>query len=175
MRNFKEDIALVKAFAFDVDGVFTDGSLSVGLDTDFIRTYYARDGFAVVTAIKRGYKVAIITGGRGESISRRFGLMGVEDIYLGCNEKLPAIADFMQKHNLSPEEVMYVGDDIPDVAPMKVVGMPVCPKDAAVEVKAISRYVSGFPGGRGCVRDVVEQVLRARDDWFDGTADVPSV
>ena len=106
MGNFKEDIALVRAFAFDVDGVFTDGSLSVGLDTDFIRTYYARDGFAVVTAIKRGYKVAIITGGRGESITRRFGLMGVEDIYLGCNEKLGAINDFMQKHTLSPEEVM---------------------------------------------------------------------
>lgn len=175
MGNFKEDIALVRAFAFDVDGVFTDGSLSVGFDTDFIRTYYARDGFAVVSAIKRGYKVAIITGGRGESITRRFGLMGVEDIYLGCNEKLAAITDFMQKHNLSPEEVMYVGDDIPDVAPMKVVGMPVCPNDAAVEVKATSRYVSGFPGGRGCVRDVVEQVLRARDDWFDSNTDIPSI
>ena len=175
MGNFKEDIAKIRAFAFDVDGVFTDGSLSVGLDTDFIRTYYARDGFAVVTAIKRGYPVAIITGGRGESISRRFGLMGVKDIYLGCNEKLGAITDFMQKYNLMPEEVMYVGDDIPDVAPMKVVGMAVCPNDAAVEVKAVSRYVSGFPGGRGCVRDVVEQVLRARDDWFDGETDIPSI
>ena len=166
MGNFKEDIARVKAFVFDVDGVFTDGSIIVTPQGDFIRAYNAKDGFAVSYALKKGYKFCIITGGRGECLRVRFNMLGIKDLYLDCFEKLNALKEYMAKEGLSPEEVMYMGDDIPDIEPMIHVGMPVCPHDASSEVVAISRYVSQFPGGHGCIRDVVEQVLRARGDWY---------
>lgn len=178
MGNFKEDIAKVKAFVFDVDGVFTNGSLTVTTSGDFARTYYARDGFAVVTALKKGYIVGIISGGKGESIEKRFRVMGIDpqNMYLGSHEKVAALNSFMDRNNLTVSDIMYVGDDIPDIAPMKLVAMPVCPQDADAEVVKVARYVSRFPGGRGCIRDVVEQVLRVHDNWHDaGEKNTPSV
>ncbi len=165
MGNFKEDIARVRAFVFDVDGVFTDGGIIVNPQGDFVRLYNSKDGFAVAHALRKGYKFCIITGGRGECLSIRFKMLGITDIHLNCTEKLAALRGYLEREALEADEVMYMGDDIPDIEPMIHVGMPVCPQDAASEVVGISRYVSQFPGGRGCVRDVIEQVLRSRGDW----------
>ena len=165
MGNFKEDIARVRAFVFDVDGVFTDGGITVTPDGEFIRQYYAKDGYAVAYALKMGYLVCIITGGRGRGLEKRFEMLGVTRLYANCRDKIDALKEFMADYALERDEVLFMGDDIPDVEAMVHAGMPVCPADAATEVVEASRYVSRFEGGRGCVRDVVEQVLRARGDW----------
>ncbi len=166
MGNFKEDIARVRAFVFDVDGVFTDGGIIVTPEGDFIRKYNSKDGFALSYAIKRGYKTAVITGGRGNCLETRFRMLGIDKLYTNCLDKLDKLKQFMTEYELQPDEVLFMGDDIPDVEPMLHVGMPVCPADAAIEVIEAARYVSPFKGGEGCIRDVVEQTLRARNDWF---------
>lgn len=166
MGNFKEDIAKVRAFVFDVDGVFTDSSITVTADSQCIRTYHAKDGFALKLMAEKGYPVCVITAGAGESIVHRFRMFGIGEVCTDCYDKLPRLRAFMEKYGLHSDEVLYMGDDIPDIPAMRAVGMPVCPADASSDVKREARYVSGYSGGRGCVRDVVEQVLRARGDWF---------
>ncbi|MFI3265623.1 MAG: HAD hydrolase family protein [Rikenellaceae bacterium] len=167
MGNFKEDIAKIKAFVFDVDGVLTDGGITVTADGDFIRRFCARDGFAISYALKQGYTVAIITGGRGHCLKLRLEVLGIknEHIYMNCYEKLDAMKDLLGKLSLGRDEVIYMGDDIPDVEPMMYLDMSACPSDAAVEVISAARYVSQCKGGEGCGRDIIEQVLRARGDW----------
>ena len=165
MGNFKEDIARVKAFVFDVDGVFTDGSITPTADGDFLRTYYAQDGYAVAYAIQQGYRVCVISGGRGELLKRRFEMLKVEDTYFNCADKEQALAEFLAKYDLDAADVIYMGDDIPDLGVMRKVGIPVCPADACSEVVEASRYVSEFKGGRGAVRDIIEQVLRSQEKW----------
>ena len=165
MGNFKEDIARVEAFVFDVDGVMTDGGIIPTPDGDFIRRYDAKDGYAVAYAIREGYKVCVISGGRGEMLRRRLEMLGVTRFYLNCMDKTSAINEFISDYNLNSENLIYMGDDIPDLECMRIVGIPVCPADAAMEVVEASRYVSEFNGGHGAVRDIVEQVLRAQDKW----------
>jgi 3-deoxy-D-manno-octulosonate 8-phosphate phosphatase (KDO 8-P phosphatase) len=165
MGNFKEDIARVKAFVFDVDGVFTDGSITPTADGDFIRTYYAQDGYAVAYAVQQGYRICIISGGRGALLARRFEMLHVEDTYFNCADKEQALAEFLAKYDLDAADVIYMGDDIPDLGVMRKVGIPVCPADACSEVVEASRYVSEFKGGRGAVRDIIEQVLRSQEKW----------
>ncbi len=165
MGNFKEDVARVEAIVFDVDGVMTDGGIIPTPDGDFIRRYYAKDGYAVAYAIREGYKVCVISGGRGEMLRRRLEMLGVERMYLNCMDKIKAIKEFMADNELAPEEVIYMGDDIPDLECMRLVGIPVCPADACMEVIEASRYVSEYNGGEGAVRDIVEQVLRVQGCW----------
>ena len=165
MGNFKEDIARVKAFVFDVDGVFTDGGIMPLPNGDFIRKYNAKDGYALVYANRMGYKVCIITGGRGELLRRRFAYYKVTRFIDGCTDKIAELKRFMADEELDPSEVIFMGDDIPDLECMRLVGIPVCPADAAMEVIEASRYVSEFNGGHGAVRDIVEQVMRAQDKW----------
>ncbi|MEE1098543.1 MAG: HAD hydrolase family protein [Alistipes sp.] len=165
MGNFKEDIAKVEAIILDVDGVLTDGGIIPTSDGDFIRKYNAKDGYAIAYAIKQGYKICIISGGRGENLHRRLKMLHIEDIYLDCADKIAAMEELAKKYDLNLENVIYMGDDIPDLDCMRRVGIPVCPADSASEVIEVSRYVSQFDGGRGCVRDIIEQVLRARGDW----------
>ena len=165
MGNFKEDIARVDAFVFDVDGVMTDGGIIPTPDGDFIRRYDAKDGYAVAYAIREGYKVCVISGGRGEMLRRRLEMLGVTRFYLNCMDKTAAIEEFISDYGLNAENMIYMGDDIPDLECMRKVGIPVCPADAAMEVIEASRYVSEFNGGHGAVRDIVEQVLRAQDKW----------
>ncbi len=165
MGNFKEDIAKVKAFVFDVDGVFTDGSIIPVASGDFIRKYNTKDGYAVTYAVHSGYPIAVITGGRGASLELRFQMLGVTNFYHNISDKLSVLKQFMEEFSLSPDEVLFMGDDIPDLDAMKHVGMPVCPNDAVSEILEASRYVSQFKGGEGCVRDVIEQVLRAHGKW----------
>jgi 3-deoxy-D-manno-octulosonate 8-phosphate phosphatase (KDO 8-P phosphatase) len=165
MGNFKEDIARVKAFVFDVDGVFTDGSITPTADGDFIRTYYAQDGYAVAYAVQQGYRICIISGGRGALLARRFEMLHVEDTYFNCADKEQALAEFLAKYDLDAADVIYMGDDIPDLGVMRKVGIPVCPADACAEVQEAARYVSEWGGGKGAVRDIIEQTLRAQDEW----------
>lgn len=177
MGNFKEDIARVKAFVFDVDGVMTDGGIIPTPDGDFIRRYYAKDGYAMAYAIREGYKICVISGGRGEMLRRRLEMLGVERMYLNCMDKITAIKEFMADYNLAAEEVIYMGDDIPDLECMRLVGIPVCPADACMEVIEASRYVSEYNGGHGAVRDIVEQVLRVQGRWaknLQGVLGIPS-
>ncbi|MBR5206674.1 MAG: HAD hydrolase family protein [Alistipes sp.] len=177
MGNFKEDIARVKAFVFDVDGVMTDGGIIPTPDGDFIRRYYAKDGYAMAYAIREGYKICVISGGRGEMLRRRLEMLGVERMYLNCMDKITAIKEFMADYELAAEEVIYMGDDIPDLECMRLVDIPVCPADACMEVIEASRYVSEYNGGHGAVRDIVEQVLRVQGRWaknLQGVLGIPS-
>ena len=163
-ENFKEDIVKTEAFVFDVDGVFTDGGITPFGD-DFIRRYYAKDGYAVSYASKLGYKICIITGGRGKWLQERFERLRVTKIYADCADKIAALREFLDEYGLDARNVVFMGDDIPDLECMRAVGIPVAPADAASEILEAARYVSEYPGGRGCVRDIVEQVLRARGQW----------
>jgi 3-deoxy-D-manno-octulosonate 8-phosphate phosphatase (KDO 8-P phosphatase) len=165
MGNFKEDIALVEAIVLDVDGVMTDGGIIPTPDGDFIRRYDAKDGYAIASALREGLKVCVISGGRGRMLENRLTMLGVSRMYLNCMDKVAAISEFMAKNGLTREQVLYMGDDIPDLECMRVVGMPVCPSDAAMEVVEASRYVSEFVGGHGAVRDIIEQVMRAKGLW----------
>lgn len=165
MSNFKTKLHKIKAFAFDVDGVFTDGTVLATENGDLLRTHNAKDGFALRTAILMGYKIAIITGGTSESIKKRFIPIGVEDIFLGSRNKIPDFNLFLEKYNLKREEVIYMGDDIPDLEILGICGIATCPSDAVSEVKEISEYISLYSGGKGCVRDIIEQVLKVQGKW----------
>ncbi len=165
MGNFKEDIAHCEAFVFDVDGVMTDGGIMPTPEGDFIRRYDAKDGYALAYAIKCGYKVCIITGGRGRTLENRLKMLGVKHFYTDCMDKITTMRNYFAEEGIDPSTAIYMGDDIPDLECMREVGIPVCPADASAEVIEVSRYVSEFGGGRGAVRDIVEQVLRARGDW----------
>jgi len=165
MSFFKEDLKNIKAFVFDVDGVLSTNQVMLHPSGDMMRTVNTRDGFAIKTAIDLGFKVAIITGARSESILNRFRDLGTDDVFLGSSDKVVDLHVFEKKYNLDPMQILYMGDDIPDIGPMKEVGMPTCPNDADNEVQSVSRYISIYPGGSGCVRDVVEQVLRAQGLW----------
>ncbi len=165
MGNFKEELTRVEAFVFDVDGVFTDGGIVPLADGDFLRSYYAKDGYAVAYAVREGYKIAIITGGRGKTLEKRFEMLHVTKLYANCGDKEMALREFAAEQGLDLRNVVYMGDDIPDLGVMRMVGLPVCPADAATEIIEASCYVSEFPGGRGCVRDIIEQVLRAQGRW----------
>ena len=166
MGNFKEDIAKTKAFILDVDGVMTDGGIMpIEGGTDFIRKYNAKDGYAIAYAVRRGYKVCVITGGHGNLLRSRMERLGVTKLYLNCMDKISAMQEFFAEYDVDPATTIYMGDDIPDLECMELVGIPVCPADACSEVVEASRYVSEFCGGRGAVRDIIEQTLRAQDEW----------
>lgn len=165
MGNFKEDIARVEAIVLDVDGVMTDGGIIPTPDGDFIRRYNAKDGYAIASAIREGLKVCIISGGRGRMLENRLQMLGVTRYYLNCMDKVTAIREFAADYNIDLDNLIYMGDDIPDLECMRLVGVPVCPSDAAMEVVEASRYISEFNGGHGAVRDIIEQVMRAKSVW----------
>lgn len=167
MAFFKEELTKVKAFVFDVDGVLSKATQVLSSNGETIRTSNLKDGFALVYAIRIGYPVCIITGGKTIEVIKRSEKLGIKDLYTGSLRKLPSLLDFLEKSGIKADEVMYMGDDLPDYPVMRTVGVPVCPKDAAPEIKAISHYISDRNGGEGCVRDVLEQVLRAQGKWID--------
>jgi 3-deoxy-D-manno-octulosonate 8-phosphate phosphatase (KDO 8-P phosphatase) len=164
---FKDDLKQISVFIFDIDGVFSRQEMHITPRGELIRTSCARDGYAVMYCIQKGYLVCVISGGTAPGLRERFERLGVEEIYLDVDNKVEALNDFIIRRNVNLENVMYMGDDIPDYNVMKMVGMPVCPADACEEIKAISRYISDMPGGTGCVRDVISQVLRAKGEWMD--------
>lgn len=165
MGTFKKKLKNIKAFVFDVDGVFSHEHVYLHPDGDMMRSMNIKDGFAIQYAVKLDYIIGIITGGFSESVKTRFNHLGVSDVYLKSVDKMDDFNDFMEKNNLSNDEVLYMGDDLPDYEVMTSVGLPTCPANAAEEIKAVSEYISDKNGGDGCVRDIVEQVLRAQGKW----------
>lgn len=170
MSNFKEDLGKVRAFVFDVDGVYSSGTILLHPNGDLMRTMNIKDGYATQYAVRKGYPIAIITGGTSESVAHRFRNLGVKDVYLGSSDKRKELHDFLEKYQLRADEILYMGDDLPDYLVMKQIGFPTCPSDAVEEIKAISVYISDKPGGDGCVRDVIEQVLRLHGKWMEEDA-----
>ncbi|MCF8225171.1 MAG: HAD-IIIA family hydrolase [Bacteroidales bacterium] len=168
--NYKEDLERIRAFAFDVDGVLSDPRVFLSVEGDLLRTMNTKDGYALQYAVKRGYPIAIITGGRTESVGLRFSNLGIADIYLGASDKLKDFYDFCRKYNLEQDQVLYMGDDLPDYEVMRKAGVACCPADAVEEIKSVSVYISHLKGGEGCVRDIIEQVLRLHGRWMDGEA-----
>lgn len=164
-QNYKKILCQITTFIFDVDGVLTDGNLLVSTDGQLLRSMHTRDGYALKKAIQSGYTVCIISGGKNEGVRNRLLNLGVTDIYLGVENKVECLDEFFDIYNIKPQNVAYMGDDIPDTYPMKLVGLPACPQDAAPEVKILSTYISHCKGGAGCVRDLVEQVMKIQEKW----------
>lgn len=160
------DLRLIKAIIFDVDGVLSAETITLSADGEPLRTVNIKDGYAIQLAVKMGLRVVILTGGRTEAVRLRYERLGVEDIYMGCAVKIRAYDELLEKYKLTDAEVMYMGDDVPDLEIMRRVGCPVCPQDACPDIKDISLYVSPYRGGYGCGRDVIEQTLRAQDKWL---------
>ena len=165
--NYKNKLHKIKAFVFDFDGVMTDGAVWVYADKETVRAGNIKDGYAIQYAVKKGYLVAVISGATSLSINNRMESLGVTDIYTGAGNKISVFQQFLAENMLQADEVLYMGDDIPDYEVMQIVGLPVCPADAAVEIKNLSKYISPINGGEGCGRDVIEQVMRAQGKWMD--------
>lgn len=159
------DLKRIKAIIFDVDGVLSAETITLHPNGEPMRTVNIKDGYAIQLAMKLGLRIVILTGGTTESVRLRYERLGVEDVYMGCAVKLKTYEDFLARYGLSDEEVMYMGDDVPDYEIMQRVGCPVCPADACPDIKAVSLYISDKQGGCGCGRDVIEQVLRAQGKW----------
>ena len=170
MTNFKEDLTRVKAFVFDIDGVMSLQTISLNAFGVPNRTVNLRDGYAIQLAVKKGYHIGIISGSNAKEYIRRLKGLGVSDIYLNSRAKTEHFNNFCAKHEIQPSDVMYMGDDIPDYGAMKLAGVPVCPADADSEIKKVASYISDKRGGEGCVRDVIEQVLRWHNKWMDNDA-----
>ena len=165
MKNYKLFLTQIKTFIFDIDGVLTDGKVLINSDGELLRSFDTKDGYAIKCALIKGFKVAVISGGKNEAVRERFQELGVLDIYLGAHHKLEAYQDLLNNYNLNPEEILYIGDDIPDIPVMEKVGLGCCPADAVSDVKAMADYISHKEGGKGCVRELIEQVLRVQGKW----------
>lgn len=165
-KNFKQLLKQVKAMVFDVDGVLTDSSIILMPNGELVRTMNMRDSIAMRMAVKNGYQLCIITGGNSQAVKQRLNRIGISDIYLKTENKLDALKEFVSIYDLQLSEVLYMGDDLVDYEPMSKVGVPVCPKDAVNEIKSISVYVSPIEGGKGCVREVIEQVMKVGGKWL---------
>ncbi|HEX2394160.1 MAG TPA: HAD hydrolase family protein [Bacteroidales bacterium] len=170
MPEIKKKLQEIKAFVFDVDGVFTNGSVMLHPGGEFIRMMNIKDGFAVQHAVKMGYPIAVITGGYSKMVRKRFEALGVKDIYMKCSSKMDAFHTFLSKYDLKSETILCMGDDLPDYEIMKLAGFPCCPSDAASEIIELSLYVSDRRGGEGCVRDIIEQVLRLQGKWMNDSS-----
>ena len=165
-KNYKEYLNDIKAFIFDVDGVLTDSSVLVTSEGEMLRKMNTRDGFALKTAVDSGLLVCIISGGKNEGVRKRLEGLGITEISLGAHDKVVHLNKLFDKYQLNAKNVIYMGDDIPDIPPMKLVGLPSCPQDAVPEVKAVSKYISHKNGGTGSARDIIEQVLKVQGHWM---------
>ena len=159
------DLRKIRAVIFDVDGVLSCETIPMGPDGIPMRTANIKDGYALQLAVKLGLRIAIMTGANVEAVRHRYEALGLTDIFIGCSVKMRTYESFLEQYGLKDDEVMYMGDDIPDLEVMRRVGCPVCPKDACTEVKEASIYISHCCGGQGCARDVIEQTLRAQGLW----------
>ncbi|AUC15465.1 3-deoxy-D-manno-octulosonate 8-phosphate phosphatase [Tenacibaculum sp. SZ-18] len=166
-KSYKQLFNDVTTFIFDVDGVLTNGIVTVFPNGELVRQMNIKDGYALKAAVKSGYRVCIISGGKNEGVRKRLEGLGITDIYLGAHTKINQYKELVEKYDLKAENVLYMGDDIPDLPVMGKVGIPCCPNDAVRELQAISVYISDKNGGEGCARDVIEQVMRVQEKWKD--------
>jgi len=163
--NYLEALRDIHTFIFDVDGVMTNGELTLTDDGHQLRKMNIRDGYAIKHALSEGFKVAVISGAYSHGVAARLDYLGVRDAFLGVDDKVDIFEDFVETYKLDPGGILFMGDDLPDYGVMRIVGMPTCPADAVPEIVELSRYVSTFKGGEGCVRDVIEKVLRLQGKW----------
>jgi len=170
MESFLDKLKDITTFIFDVDGVLTDGTIFVSEEGVQSRAFNIKDGYALQLAVKCGYNVCTISGSRSKSAVYRLNSLGVTDVYMGIHTKVEKVKFYFEEKHLSPEKVVYMGDDITDFEAMKVTGLPVCPADAVEEIKAISKYISPCNGGRGCARDIIEKVLKVQGKWMTEAA-----
>jgi len=164
---FIQKLKDISTFIFDVDGVLTDSTVQVTDNGQSLRTFNIKDGYAMQLAIKRGYKVCIISGGDGTAMGKRFSNLGITDVFLAAGDKVNIFNNYLSDKNITAAEVLYMGDDIPDLKVMELVGLPTCPADAVEEIKAISKFISPYNGGKTAVRDIIEKVLKIHGKWFD--------
>lgn len=164
-KSYKELMPQIKTFIFDVDGVLTDGKLHVTADGQLLRQMNAKDGFAIKLALEKGYNICIITGGNDPGVKMRFQDLGVTDIYMNAWHKTDAFEEYCDIYNHKPEEICYMGDDLPDIPVMQLVGLSAAPCDAAYQVQDMADYISRANGGTGCVRDIIEQIMRVQGTW----------
>lgn len=165
MSSIDYDLKKIRGVVFDVDGVLSPSTIPMSPEGEPCRMVNIKDGYALQLAVKRGLKLAIITGAKTKGVELRYRGLGIEDVFIGASVKLPIMQEWLEKHGLSADEVAYVGDDIPDFQVMTIVGLPVAPKDAAPEVKAVAKYISPVLGGYGVARDVLEQIMKAHGVW----------
>lgn len=165
--KYPENLSKITTFIFDIDGVLTNGTVILEPSGEQTRTMNIKDGFALQIAVKKGFRVAIISGGKNEIVRKRFSGLGIHDVYMGASHKIDSFDELKITYNLKDEEILYMGDDIPDYEIMSKIGLPTCPSDAATEIKQISQYISPLGGGKGAVRDVIEKVMRSQGKWFN--------
>ena len=170
MSSINYDLSKIKAFIFDVDGVLSSQSIPLSIDGEPMRTVNIRDGYALNLAGRAGYGLAIITGGNSDAVRLRFEHLGIKDIYMRASMKIVNYNDYIEKTGYLPEEIVYIGDDIPDYQVMERVGLPVAPADAAPEIKEVAKYISPFNGGEGVARDVISQVMKVQGKWMTAEA-----
>ncbi len=170
MKNYKERLVDITTFVFDYDGVFSDGVVYIMENGDMIRSTHSRDGYALQLALKNGYRICVITGAFSTGIVERFKKVGIHDVFIGADDKLKVFNEYCTRHSLKKEDVLVMGDDIPDLRMIKKAWVSCCPADAAWEVRSSVDYISIYPGGRGCVRDIIEQVMRLQGKWMNDDA-----
>ena len=166
MSNFKELLPKINTFIFDIDGVLTNGMVMIMPDGEQLRQMNIKDGYALQYAVKKGYNIAIISGGSSETVRKRLNGLGITDVFLKASNKIEIFDNYVNGKNISKENILYMGDDIPDFPVMLKAGLPCCPQDACPEIKAISKYISHKNGGEGAVRDIIEQVLKVQGKWM---------
>lgn len=172
MKNYKEKLHKIKAFVFDFDGVLSDGRIYVTADGEQVRATNAKDGYALQYALKKGYKVVVISGGYAESMRLRYKNFPGMEIHLAVKDKVEVFKEYLKVNNLKPEETLVMGDDIPDYPMMELAGVKCCPADAVAEIQQFADYISIKGGGDGAVRDVIEQTLRLHGKWFESDAHI---
>ncbi len=170
LESFLQKLKNITTFIFDVDGVLTDGTVYVSQEGEQSRAFNIKDGYAIQLAVKCGYNVCAVSGSRSKSTPYRLNSLGVKDVYMGIHTKIEKVKIYLEERSIIHENVLYMGDDIPELEAMKLVGLPVCPADAVEEIKAVSLYVSPFAGGKGCARDVIEKVLKIQGKWMNEDA-----
>ena len=165
-KNYKELLKKITTFILDVDGVLTNGKILITSKWKMLREMNTKDGFIIKYALDKGFKIFIISGGTNKGVKERLKDLGIDEIFLGDHTKKDTYEKLIKKYNLQKNEIVYMGDDIPDIPVMKKIGVPCCPNDAVPDVKQISIYVSKKNGGEGCVRDIIEQTLRVQNKWL---------
>lgn len=170
MKNYKELLKDIKVLIFDYDGVLTDGTVLTLQNCEQVRPGNVKDGYALQFAVRKGFRIVILSGGYSESMLARCKTLGITELYFDKRNKLEVYKNYIKENNIMPEQVMFMGDDIPDLQVMKEVGLATCPADAVEEIKNVSDYISPYCGGKGCVRDIIEQIMKVQGKWLDNDA-----
>lgn len=163
--NINDQFKKITTFVFDMDGVLTDGTLFVFGNGEFVRRMHIKDGYALQLAVKKGYRVVVISGSHSDPVSTRLQGLGINDVFMKVQHKREFLEAYLKQHKLSAQETLFMGDDIPDLEPMKAVGLPCAPLNAVHEIKEVAKFISSFDGGMGCVREVIERVLKLNNHW----------